>query len=939
MGVRSLYHSLTFGVTVSLAVSSIGGAQSVTMTTASARASAPLITVDVDNVPLAGALEIIARRAGLRPAWDDGVFAATSRVTLHVKDVTIDEAFTKALAGTGMQAKFMAKRVEIVRDLAIGAAARTAAQGVIVGNVRDAKTKMPLGGVTVFLDDAKKGVKSGDDGKFRMTNVTAGAHMIRVRLLGYERASKTVTVVEGETITVDVALTPSVNTLDQVVVTGTVVPTELKAVPNAITIITGKELEEKNVTRIYELFRGNVPGFFTSRTGQQGAIDPGKVGLVSRGSSMLDELGAGTVQLEGVKTYVDGVELADKQYLGMIDPKSIERIEILTGPQASTIYGSNAINGVIQIFTKRGKTTRPELMITLRSAWTQNNFSSGLAPNHDDAASITGMEGRLSYNLGTTWNYQGSWVPQVLGQTASGYGGGRVTVGPLTVDASLRQMRVQNKSGGRDGQVTVERGATGEGKAIGSGLPDQNIGTSADNQVGMTATYAMTPWWSHAVTLGGDRLMTASQQVKLRFWYPDDSLRSMSQQTVQRLTAAYTTTLRVPLRTMANALVTFGANESHLAEQDIFGAYNMPDKSGFYGNSFGQSRMHGAEHGGFMDAQLGVWDAVFVTYGLRAVYNPNIGAQKNPNLEPKYGIAMTREFGNVTVKARGSYGRSTRPPTVGQKDGLRMSEVSPLFVFRYGDTWYDLPNPDLVPESNAGGEGGLEVYVGSLGSLVITRFNQTIDNLIQLAYADSVDRTPAYKRISSARCAVSFGCPFRQPESLNLGSIRNQGWEATGTLNFGPLTTHETYSWTKSRLIGITPKYRRQFPQYVVGSPYALVPEHTYAVDIAYTRGGTHIGWNLQGQGLAIAPYDPVLRTELYDTRLMNVNPRIDIPNSIRGVFPGFPLSNLNISHQFTTRVEALLDITNVTNSYKGDVDATVAQAGRTTGIGVRIHL
>ena len=55
-----------------------------------------------------------------------------------------------------------------------------------------------------------------------------------------------------------------------------------------------------------------------------------------------------------LKTYVDGVELASPYLLFAVDPYSIERIEIIRGPQGSALYGSDAISGVVHVITRRG---------------------------------------------------------------------------------------------------------------------------------------------------------------------------------------------------------------------------------------------------------------------------------------------------------------------------------------------------------------------------------------------------------------------------------------------------------------------------------------------------------------------------------------------------------------------------------------------------------
>src|SRR5690606_22003959 len=131
-------------------------------------------------------------------------------------------------------------------------------------------------------------------------------------------------------------------------------------------VINAADIERRGITRIDQLFRGEVPGLLAMEEGmlaynstitevhgarsslQANTAGTSSVKMYSRGASSLD---GGP---NPIKVYVDGVELLDASYLGAIDPGSIERIEIITGPQAATIYGSGALGGVMQIFTKKG---------------------------------------------------------------------------------------------------------------------------------------------------------------------------------------------------------------------------------------------------------------------------------------------------------------------------------------------------------------------------------------------------------------------------------------------------------------------------------------------------------------------------------------------------------------------------------------------------------
>jgi outer membrane receptor protein involved in Fe transport len=119
------------------------------------------------------------------------------------------------------------------------------------------------------------------------------------------------------------------------------------------------------------------------------------------------------------------------------------------------------------------------------------------------------------------------------------------------------------------------------------------------------------------------------------------------------------------------------------------------------------------------------------------------------------------------------------------------------------------------------------------------------------------------------------------------------------------------------------------------------MPEHTYAFGLAYVHGGSRISYNVQGQGSwQSSGYDFWVRTgNQYATRLQNYNSRVTIPDPFTEIRPGYLLGDLNVSQQLTSHVEALVQINNVTNSYQSELDPTILQSGRTTGLGFRLHL
>ncbi|HYK82714.1 MAG TPA: TonB-dependent receptor [Gemmatimonadales bacterium] len=129
-------------------------------------------------------------------------------------------------------------------------------------------------------------------------------------------------------------------TLTPVVVTATRLPTAADAVPAAVTVISGAALRAQGVSTVYDALR-EVPGAAVVQSGSFGAV----TSLFLRGG-----------QSDYVKVLVDGVPV--NQPGGAFDfanltTANVERIEVVRGP-ASVLYGSDAVTGVVQIFTRRG---------------------------------------------------------------------------------------------------------------------------------------------------------------------------------------------------------------------------------------------------------------------------------------------------------------------------------------------------------------------------------------------------------------------------------------------------------------------------------------------------------------------------------------------------------------------------------------------------------
>lgn len=907
----------------------------------SVRPAAAKVSLHLSNVTLEEALREVARQSGMKLAFSKAAVSMNKRVSVDVSEATLIEALEAITRGTASTARIASDGTTITVS-PVDKSPQRALNGTVTGKVIDTKSGRGVSGANVSVGNGTYTVLSDENGVYRIAGVSAGTYSISVRLVGYAKQTRSITIGEGATLTVDFKLEPSANVLDQVVVTGTVAQTELKAVPNAITVVTAKQIEERGITRIDQLFRGDVPGLFSQNRGEFNALD--QVGMFSRGAATWNVFNPQTGVFNGgavpIKTYVDGVEMADPSYLSQIDPRSIERIEIIAGPQASTIYGSNALNGVMQIFTKRGATARPQLVASEITGLIQNNFSSALVPSHSADARISGTEGRFSYNVGGSIDYVGAWTPSKQTTRTSGYGGGRMEISHLTADLSVRKGLTRNRQRGGTQQANISLFVNGTRMPAGVGISALTISQLDGQTLGLTVGYNPLSWWSNEVVLGSDFSNTQLFSTAGRFNSPTDSLLFLSNTQMYRGSQRYTTTAQLKGDSWMTGSITFGVDHWR-SRYSTMGASPIALTGSLASPTINRGKPT-KNTGGFMQGQIGVKEKLFLTYGLRAEWNPAYGDEAQPNIAPRYGVAYTHEFGSLTTKLRGSYGRSTRPPQASAK--AEFLATSSLEISNYGVYTRVFSNPDLGPELQQGGEGGLELYFGRLGSLVVTRYNQTVDDLIAAVKIDSVRSFTTNPGISLSRSLDGYGYMY-QNQNLNVGSIRNQGWELQGSINTGPFTTKGTYSWTKSRVIGITPKYRALLTStdYQVGRSLSYLAEHTWATSVTYSRAKTTLSLNVNGTGMLYSDGGDALvkmiglSTSFY--RILVNNPRIGLPTGYIATSPGYAMADLNASHRFSTRVEGVLQIQNLTDFYRNDNNASFASMGRYSKAGVRIRM
>jgi TonB-dependent starch-binding outer membrane protein SusC len=254
------------------------------------------------------------------------------------------------------------------------AAEVAAQQGTITGRVLEAGTQRPLAGAQVYLVATATGALANARGEFTIANVPPGEVTVRAELIGFAAGSQTVTVAAGETVRIDFTLRQTTLALDQIVVTGAGAATERRRLGNTIATVNMAELETAPVSSMSEILTGREPGVM-------GLVGGGMAGqgarIRIRGSASLSQSNEPVIYVDGVR--VDRAQgwgpgiggEANTSRLDDLNPESIERIEILKGSAAATLYGTQAANGVIQIFTKRGQAGAPRYDVSVEQGFSR----------------------------------------------------------------------------------------------------------------------------------------------------------------------------------------------------------------------------------------------------------------------------------------------------------------------------------------------------------------------------------------------------------------------------------------------------------------------------------------------------------------------------------------------------------------------------------------
>ena len=247
------------------------------------------------------------------------------------------------------------------------------AQQIIKGKITDAGGN-PLSGVTVGVVNTNTKALSTEEGIYSIsTSLAKGQFDLVFSFVGYRTLKQVFWVTNLSTIVIDAVLQEDQFGLDEVVVTGTSAGTTKKQLGSYIATIKASDLSKGAASNTFQALQGKTPGAVIT----QNSGDPaGGLSVRLRGVSSINSsseplyivdgviVSNNTTRVTNTQPFYDGervIGVVGQSRMVDINPGDIERIEVLNGAAAAAIYGSRANSGVIQIFTKRGKTGAPQV--------------------------------------------------------------------------------------------------------------------------------------------------------------------------------------------------------------------------------------------------------------------------------------------------------------------------------------------------------------------------------------------------------------------------------------------------------------------------------------------------------------------------------------------------------------------------------------------------
>jgi TonB-linked SusC/RagA family outer membrane protein len=246
-----------------------------------------------------------------------------------------------------------------VPAIVLGSAAQ-AQQTTVTGRVTTRESGQPLTDVRVIVLGTSVFTVTNAEGRYTLRGIPPGSHTIRTIRVGFVEQKKPITLSTGQSATLDFVLEPAIVVLQQVVTTATGTQRRVELGNTVATVEVATKVETAPVKNFGDLLTAKAAGVQVIPGTMTGAGARVRI----RGTSSLSLSNDPIYVIDGVRMTSNsasagiGVGGTVPSRVNDINPDEIESIEVVKGPSAATLYGTDAANGVIVINTKKGRAGR-----------------------------------------------------------------------------------------------------------------------------------------------------------------------------------------------------------------------------------------------------------------------------------------------------------------------------------------------------------------------------------------------------------------------------------------------------------------------------------------------------------------------------------------------------------------------------------------------------
>lgn len=711
--------------------------------------------------------------------------------------------------------------------------------------------------------------------------------------------------------------------LERVVVTGTVNGAAQRGLTTALGVVSADALDGRGSGDVAQFLNGAVPGVWV--------WSQAPMALTARYGSVR---GASSFSVSLPKVYVDGIEVANPLVVAHLPSESIDRLEVLRGPQGAALYGTDAISGVVQIVTRAPTRVGSAPGVSVRARAGALNSAYGAASTLSDEYVVSAQRGSTARAVFGTASFSraGAYIPDGDSRQLTASVRARALGTRHVLEGTLRAVVADAATSSNPLLLAAMQSGLTLPDSLRRVLPPARAERWLDSlarrlaldrsprqsvrqvTTGVTGTLHADQRWTHRATIGldayaldgttagpsplpssADSALRAAEGSAMRVsgrassaatWRGDEWRRTLTLSTEHALLREATSNLvlarpRPMVEAATSTLATVWRQTNGAVAQ--------------------------------LDAD---WrERWYVTAGTRVERSAGFTERALVSVLPMLGTAVVFDAEPVSTKLRAAYGKGIRPP----RATIGAGTISNATL---------LANASLEAEEQAGTEVGIDVHAGTRAALHITRFDQRATGLVQ--------------PVTVLQSSPQPGGPPRPGDPLqrnlayqlqNVGAISNRGWELAASVRGGPMALHATFATVDSRVDAVRRSYTGELR---VGDRVLDVPARTYGL----TAQLAHAGWALQARTTRVEDwigYDRLAAAEAYASSRRPSGEFVG--GALRQFwmrYPGVTRLGATVTRELRGDLSLQLVGENLLDVQTGEPDNATILPGRLVSIGVR---